>query len=615
MYASRPALALALLLANACAMPETAPLPDAQPVVDAALSADSATPASDAADTPDDGAAVPDAIAPACAALPDLSDPRNAVGRGTVFELAGLRAERNAGRHACVASSYDGAEFAVRFTSPIAARWQLSVGGIGGRNYRSLAVLDGCTPSFDAPAMRCAVWSESTSVRLAAGQTVTVVVDGLMPSSEREMTLRAEQISVGSAPELTGARVFRSARGAFVAVDARDAEMDANVVHVELLDARGSVVAFGAPSRVEWPYWGAREPLLLGYIPENVTRARVWVRDDALNESAHLEVEIGAHAGLPAGERCEGDSYSSAFDPCGDDAICVYERSTGQLCRARVNARYDAEAGALRVDLDAQRIPAGVATVLFLDDRGAVIFGSNRISLEGFDRAAMIPGDSHRHELLAYDHWRPEGGRPARVRVLLTGGELGEHAVVLEAPLQGPVVQTARGARCDASSTARYQCGGGLVCVGTAGSWETNSCGLRDPGCTSAWGGRTWAPGEGEASSAIEGRAERDQWQVPECLRPYIYTGETAREDTVDFVAPKRGTYRFTLTSREEGASYVASAISVLRSECSRRSAVPTLACGAEVAVSAEAGEHLTLLVSARGSTMDYRLAVAVPSP
>ena len=558
-----------------------------------------------------DLAPTPGASRVICDDLPDLSDARNLSADGTEYQLGDLFAAPNRQRTACASYEYNrGGDLALRFTSPVAATWRLQVDG--GPDWQSwnLSVLDGCSTVSEIA--RCRPYARTLTVTLAAGQNVTLVIDNL-PSDTR-FKVRAVRINTPSAaPEVRSARAYTWGRGALFAIDANDPDADLAAVFIELRDVDGQLVPIGALPRYEldWGPRGRESVLELSDVSERAARARIWAEDATGRKSAVQDVRFEPRPTVAIGQRCDSLPPETA---CEFSALCIYDRSTGRLCRARLIAHHDPRAGSLRVDLNDAELNMAAAEVALLDDAGNTLERSARFP---WSSTSSVHSTS-RAELFAREGW---SAPPGLARVRVTAFDRGGRRVTdLEAPLESP---ESRGVfhPCDPATTARVRCADGLVCVAVPGNSDYRTCQVRDPACPAAWDGPRWEPRADTTSAVFTGRAQTSYWTAPACLQEYTWTGQPIFEDVIDFVAPVAGTYRFRVTNSEaRGRDF---SLAAYRHECRLDRAAREVACGRSeyrtdtagsesvTEITASAGERFVLRVTTRVAAMDYRAEVS----
>lgn len=594
-------LALLLLAPTSCALDPAAP-----------------------ADTPDDppvavAVAAPPTLAlpviapvptrDACEALPELADPRNRTSRAEVFELAGLTLSEDRLRGGCSPQTgATGADVAVRFTPPSPGVWRLSLTDLRtprqSYNSLSLSVHGACADGAPGAVQRCIQGNNGLALPLS--EPVTLVVDGCQVDGPCRVTLRVERVAPSpAAPELLDARLFRAGEELALVGSARDADGDLRSVFVELIGADGRTVPQPNGAALAdgfWSYISERDGfrLPLGRPETRVVRARVYVEDTTARRSDAREVWAEEPPVVEPGAPCDFSGYTTT---CGDAARCVYSRSTGYVCVARLEVHHDAEARSLRVDLNPRELgsePVASARVAFI---GA--WGQTLSQTEPFPWTSEGVYSDERAPLLSLDGWdAPSGMRRVRVSVSArSGAPLG----TFEAPVLAP--STLRPfERCDPTTDTRARCPEGYACGDTNYSSVSFLCRERVVECPGDLRPTQWAPQTDRA--VVEGGPTGSFAARVSCLEARDTTWGAA----VDFVAPRAATYRFTLTSPgAPGRSDFA--LSVRRycafggprseSACASGSRAPT------VTVTAAAGEHVPLIVSAAGPSLMYRVEVA----
>ena len=268
--------------------------------------------------------------------------------------------------------------------------------------------------------------------------------------------------------------MFRTARAVAIFGTARDADGDLSLVNVDWLDARGNVLprADGRP-RVQAPWTAVSDRESFRFndtdVPAQAERARVQVEDATALVSAARYVAIEAPPVHAQGETCDREGATST---CDANTRCAYDRSTGYTCMPRMVAHHDADAGSLRLDLDARDLAMAFAEVAFLDAAGA--------ELARTERFAWVPACCGYHVLarellLARDGWRAPVGL-ARVQTAVFDRD-GLRIATIDAPVEAPA-----SARpwypCDATTTARVRCDDALVCVSAEDSTGRYNCRL-----------------------------------------------------------------------------------------------------------------------------------------
>lgn len=544
----------------------------------------------------------------ACDALPELADPRNRISRGDSFELAGLALTDDRFRGGCSPSTgATGADVAVRFTPPSPGVWRLSLSDLRTprQSYNSLSVSvhGACADGAPGAVQRC--FQGASTLALALAEPVTVVVDGCHVDGPCRVTLRAERIDPSpAAPELLDARLFRAGEELALIGNARDADGDLRSVFVELLDADGRTVPqpYGPLLVGSWSYISERDGfrLPLGRPSSRVVRARVYVEDATARRSDVREVWAEEPPTVEPGAPCDFSGYTTT---CGDAARCIYSRSTGHVCVARLEAHHDATARSIRVDLNPYQLgsePVAFARVAFINAWGATVGQT-----EPFAWTAERVYSDQRVPLLSLDGWDAPSGM-TRVRVSVTarsGAPLG----TFEAPVLAP--STLRPfERCDPTTDTRSRCPEGYACGDTNYSSPSFQCRERVVACPGDMSPRQWAPQTDRA--VVDGGPTGWFAARVSCLG----ATDSVWGAAVDFVAPRAATYRFTLTSpgapgRSDFALSVRRfcALGGPRSEsaCASGTRAPTLT------VVAGAGEHVPLIVSAPGPSLMYRVEVA----
>lgn len=317
----------------------------------------------------------------------------------------------------------------------------------------SVSIHGACADGAPGPLARCTPTAAPFALTLADGQSLTLVVDGCHETTPCRFTLRAERIAASSAaPETVDLRVFRSARAVTIVGAARDADDDLSLVDVDWLDARGNVLPrtdrlprILAP----WTAVSDRESFWLSNYgaPAQAVGARVQVEDATALVSAARHVAIEAPPVRAQGEACDREGATSA---CDANTRCVYDRSTGYTCKARLVAHHaERRRRLLRVDLDAHDLAMAFAEVAFLDAAGAELTRTERFAWAPTCCAYDVLG---RALLLARDGWRAPVG-VARVQTAVFDRD-GLRIATLDAPVEAPA-SAGPWYPCDATTTAR----------------------------------------------------------------------------------------------------------------------------------------------------------------
>ncbi|MEZ4394388.1 MAG: hypothetical protein R3A48_25220 [Polyangiales bacterium] len=598
--------------------------------------------------------------APACASLPELAAPENAVARA-VFAFDDPAPTRNTARPSCLGEPWqDRADVRLRFTAPRGGRWRFRATG---EELWALDLTRGCAtaaactgfPDVHGP---FASGAHTVDVQVERGETLGVTLDGCPEGVDCRYALRVERVAdlacefglgtpavcpgerevcavnacdperfecvpvASRSPTLTSLRALASASRRQALYVGRASLGDPSrlrrgaTMFIRWLDARGAALApMGYEGNVVVGLDGSFASLGRE-VPPGAVRGRFWFYDGSRPEGEGA-VEAAVERWTPPreGEACATDLLA---ERCDQGLRCVTDGTSPRgTCRrasalevSRVRAWRDDGRGSLRVAVEGFGAGAPVSQLSLeaLDDRGSVLASAPRVAaVFAHEPPSGVPFATSIEVSNGPNALRPSGidrsfvVSPAMVRLRVAATDTGSRRSEAVEVAVRPTVEAPLGARCDDPSVA---CAAGLTCAEQSGA-DHPRCEPTRParGCGIQGWTPTWAPPAAPGEYTVEGVAHA-VGGGPSC-----YIGRTQRVTAMEFVAPVSGRYAFTLRGlRALGVG----------TGCEAQTCVvaPAGSDTAEVAAAMTAGQRVVLeLSSDREATgaAAFSLSVRVP--
>jgi hypothetical protein len=573
-------LALAGSLALGCAETTTATGTVGDAMVDAPTSPADAR-------SPDGGVCPPPAALPsaaACAALPELAAPANAVAVPTpgvtAYALRALRARADRERPGCAVEAWqDGAEAAARFTAPAGGRWRFTARGehLGAVRVSRGCAAGGACAGFGGYRGERVTAALNVDAQVERGEGVGVVIDGCPAGATCDYELRAERVG-DLACDFAGGVPSPCAEAQACAVDRCDPERFACAPLAHDRVAAGRAFADRATSRgfvsgalrpiaggavravapylmVDWlradgsaapggPAYGSLDlvgdAFTLGpvEVPREAARARLWIANAGPMDQAVAEgliVDVGSWTPRAESQACVP---AELLARCGAGLAC---RGGGAGCVRPAALRVtglrawrDAGGTTLRLGIEGEGLGETVsqAVVELVGASGASlvrmgpqsVFARHEAPSEvPFTAALEVTGDPAVASLA-------EAAR-VRVRVIDTASRASE---AFEAPIAAAALVAVGGdcARLDAV------CDAGLTCA--YGTGNARRCEPAPPArpCYLSPAVAVWAPPA--AGTWVIAGTNRGGGGGTSCR-----SSRSANVAQAEFVAPTRGRYVF----------------------------------------------------------------------
>lgn len=589
---------------------------------------------------------------PACAAQPELAAPANASAGtfGTAYTLRGVRADADQRSNAALCAERPwmcGDDARVGFTAPEGGRWRVTASGA---QLRTLSAARGCASSSSDDSLGLAFGADyrgpfvatgplTVDIVAQRGERVELVMDGCPRGTGCTYDVRAERIGAltcdvrgtttricaqggqhcvldpcdsrgrfqcapDHAPEWEYARVLRvdGAAVPYLVGRLRD-DPDAVGNYVFWIPLDGSDAPIGAPA----PHGGApvafgtEVAIPLGNLGADAVRVRLDFGLGAQPVGTRT-LPIEPLARRAAGEACDEASFVAR---CADGLRCVPAApGAGPTCVASttlditaLTARYDAAGGVMVLDVGGFGTGARVwrADVELLDASGATIGREPTASVSG----PLEQGPAAFRGSVMLDPWTAPAGL-ARVRVRVT-----DTGYVTSAPVEAavePATVVGLGERCSVEQRGAVACAAGLSC-----NVFTERCEPAPPArpCGMLPWSPTWAPPAQAGTYAIDGRTDRSR--ILECL-----VTRSASDAPIEFVAPVRGAYTFTMTA--DGGVSRRALQAACGAEVTCQEATPEQP-RAQLDLMLEAGQRVPLTAGTADYQSGVHLEVRVPAP